>query len=174
VAPVNLHPLYKDGPRGSRSGLVIDQALVDRLAASFAALRPASDALAQAFYRRLFRKKPDLEALFTTPMEMQRQKLIASLEAIVLFLSDPASQRTYLKELGRRHVGYGARPEHYGLVIETMLEAMDEASGGLLDPMVRSEWRDVLQLVSEWMIDGAHGPARATSSVPHGAPRPQA
>ncbi len=167
MAPVSLHPLFKDGPRGSLSGLVIDQGLIDRLSSSFASLRPAADVLAQAFYRRLFLKKPELQAMFKSPMDVQRTKLIASLETIVLFLSDPSSQRAFLRELGRRHVTYGARPEHYGLVVETLLEAMDEASGGLLDPMVRNEWRDVLQLVSEWMIDGAEGPVRQTGTSLH-------
>lgn len=172
MAPVSLHPLYKDGPRGSLARLVIDQGLIDRLGMSFATLRPVADALAQAFYRRLFLKKPELQAMFKTPMDVQRQKLIASLETIVLFLSEPSAQRAYLRELGRRHVAYGARPEHYALVIDTMIEAMDEATGGLLDPMVRNEWRDVLQLVSEWMIDGAEGagPWQGTShpARPHG------
>lgn len=173
MAPVSLHPLYKDGPRGSLSGLVVDQGLIDRLGASFAMLRPNAETLAKAFYRRLFLKKPELQAMFKSPMDVQRQKLIASLETIVLFLSDPSAQRAYLRDLGRRHVTYGAKPEHYGLVIETMLEAMDEATGGLLDPMVRNEWRDVLQLVSEWMIDGAGGPGRATGSSPPAPPGPQ-
>ena len=155
MAPVSLHPLFKDGSRGGLTSLVVDQHLIDRLSASFESLRPAADDFAAAFYRRLFLKKPELKAMFQSPMDIQRRKLIASLETIVQFLADPASQRAYLRELGRRHAGYGARPEHYDLVVDTLMEAMDEVTGGLIDPVVRKEWRDVLHLVSEWMIDGA-------------------
>lgn len=157
MAPVSLHPLFRDGPRSPLPGIVVDRALIDRLGASFAALKPAASALASAFYRRLFEKRPELRAMFTQPMEIQQQKLIASLETIVAFLADPPAQRAYLRELGMRHLRYGARPEHYDLVIDTFIEAMDEATGGLLDPIVRNEWHQVMRLVSDSMIAGAGG-----------------
>lgn len=155
MAPVSLHPLYREGSHSPLPGIVIDRALIDRLAASFEALRPAAGNLASAFYRRLFEKQPQLRGMFTQPLAVQEAKLLASLETIVQFLSDPASQRTYLRELGKRHAQYGARSEHYDIVIDTFMEAMDEATGGLLDPLVRNEWRQVMRLVSDAMISGA-------------------
>lgn len=159
MAPVSLHPLFKDGSRSSLPGIVIDRPLIDRLAASFEAIRPVGNRVAEAFYRRLFEKQPRLRSMFTQPMEVQQQKLLASLETIVQFLEQPAEQRAYLRELGARHASYGARPEHYDLVIDTLLEAIAESMGGQLDPATASEWRQVLRLVSDFMIDG-QGPGQ--------------
>lgn len=155
MAPVSLHPLYREDPRSPLPGIVIDRALIARLKASFETLRPAAGTLAAAFYRRLFNKQPQLRGMFTQPPEVQQAKLIASLESIVQFLSDPVAQRSYLRDLGTRHAHYGARPEHYDLVIDTFMEAMDEATEGRLDPAIRNEWRLVMRLVSDAMISGA-------------------
>ncbi|MBX3316485.1 MAG: hypothetical protein KF902_06435 [Phycisphaeraceae bacterium] len=155
MPPVSLHPLFREDSRSALPGIVIDRGLIDRLSASFNALRPAAGDLAAAFYRRLFEKAPHVRDMFTQPIEVQQQKLIASLETIVQFLTDPPAQRAFLRDLGKRHANYGARPEHYNLVIETFLEAIEEVTGGLLDPMVKSEWRMVMRLVSDAMIDGA-------------------
>lgn len=155
MAPVSLHPLFRQGSDPALPGIVIDRALIGRLSDSFASLRPAANDLAAAFYRRLFEKKPELRGMFTQPLQVQQQKLIASLETIVQFLSDPSAQRAYLRDLGKRHANYGARAEHYDLVIDTFMEAMDETTGGFLDPIVRNEWRQVMRLVSDAMINGA-------------------
>lgn len=155
MPPVSFHPLFKDNPDNPLPRIRVDRALVERLSASFEAMRPAADALAAAFYRRLFERRPDLRPLFQTPLSVQQRKLIASLETIVRYLDDPPSQRAYLRELGRRHKEYGAQPAHYDLVIETLIEAMVEAAPGAMEPAIRDEWRQVLRLVSDWMISGA-------------------
>lgn len=164
MPPVSLHPLFREDSCSALPGIVIDRGLIDRLSASFSALRPAAGELAAAFYRRLFEKAPPVREMFTQPIEIQQQKLIASLETIVQFLADPAAQRTYLRDLGKRHASYGARPEHYDLVIETFIEAMDDVTGGLLDPMVKGEWRMVMRLVSDSMLEASTQPAAATAA----------
>ncbi len=154
MAPVSLHPLFSGGPRSSLPGIVIDRLLVERIRVSFELIRSNGHKLAAAFYRRLFERQPRLRAMFTQPLEIQQQKLFASLETIVRFLEEPASQRSYLRELGARHAEYGARPEHYDIVIETLLEAIDESLGGRLEPIIANEWHQVLRLVSDFMLDG--------------------
>jgi len=75
-----------------------------------------------------------------------------TLAAVIVHLSDPQANLHRLQELGRRHKTYGAGPEHFPLVIDAMLSAMQEVAGNDWNKAVRDEWHRALSLVAEVMI----------------------
>ena len=145
--PVHRHPVAP-----LPDAIPLDHALIARLRAGFERLRPHADRFALAFYTRLFGVAPHLRPLFSTDQRLQAAKLVASLEAIVDNLGAPTQNADMLAQLGRRHAAYGARPEHYPLVVDLLIQSMRDALGHDADPALLDEWRTALELVSRHMI----------------------
>lgn len=158
---VTRHPLMPPSPDDGVTGRIgVDQDVVRRLRESLDHLRPLGPALTRAFYERLFTRYPGVRTLFPADMASQEKKLYDSLVFVVDHILDPAKVAGALRELGRRHVGYGAKPEHYPLVAATLVEAMGEAAGPAWTPQLAAEWSQALELVTRHMLDGAApGPA---------------
>jgi methyl-accepting chemotaxis protein len=60
-----------------------------------------------------------------------------------------------LRELGRKHVVYGARPEHYPVVGEVLIASMAEVAGSRWRPEYGRAWSDALAVVAGVMQEGA-------------------
>jgi hypothetical protein len=86
---------------------------VDVLEQSFKTVAPKGDEFVATFYARLFETLPEVKPLFgATDMAAQRKKLLSALVLAVENLRRPRVLFPALKDLGRRHAGYGAKPEH--------------------------------------------------------------
>jgi nitric oxide dioxygenase len=62
--------------------------------------------------------------------------------------------RANLRRLGARHVEYGAQPEHYSLVAETLIAAMAMVAGPAWLSEHESAWRTALSVVAAAMLEG--------------------
>jgi methyl-accepting chemotaxis protein len=75
------------------------------------------------FYARLFATHPEVRPLFgAVDMAAQQKKLLGALALAVENLRRPEVLFPVLKDLGRRHAGYGAKPEHYRAVGAALLD----------------------------------------------------
>jgi len=128
---------------------------------SFAALAPQGEALAARFYQRLFENYPDVIPLFSgiSPGEQQK-KLLAALVLLVQNLHKPDVLSEYLRGLGVRHAHYGVTAEHYPLVAESLLAAMEELAGDLWTAEVERAWENTLDTVATIMLQ-AYEPVEA-------------
>jgi nitric oxide dioxygenase len=122
---------------------------------SFAAAAAEPGALARVFYARLFAAAPDLRSLFTTAPAEQQRKLSLELAAIVDRLDRVDSLVERTRDLGLRHVAYGARPAHYQAVGTALLGALGEVLGSRFTPDIAAAWRYAYNLVAEAMQQGA-------------------
>jgi hemoglobin-like flavoprotein len=105
---------------------------------SFKQLMPKSDAVAEAFYNRLFELDPSLKTLFHTDMREQGSKLLEAIGIVVENLDRfPAVEQT-VRNLAERHVGYGVKGGDYDVVGEALLWAIERT----LAPNFSSETKD--------------------------------
>lgn len=153
--PVHRHPVAAANTPDAFANIPLDQALIDRLKHTYHMIRREDLRLAELFYDRLFAAAPHLRRLFVTDRNVQARKLINTLDSIVQNLSQPRENAAILTALGKRHVDYGAKPEHYDLVIDTLLQAMREVLGPDADENGLNEWRTALRLISNQMIAAA-------------------
>lgn len=124
------------------------------LESSFAGLAGNAEVLVARFYTELFRRYPAVEPLFSgSSMVDQQKKLLVALKLVVNNLRKPEALESALIELGKKHVGYGAQPEHYGAVATTLLDVMAEFSGEAWTEEVRKAWTEALNRVAEIMIE---------------------
>jgi hemoglobin-like flavoprotein len=88
-------------------------------------------------------------------MRKQKAMLLAALVLLRKSLRDLDSITPKLHQLGARHVGYGARPEHYPVVADVLLASMAELAGESWTPEVATAWAAALNLVATAMLEGA-------------------
>jgi hemoglobin-like flavoprotein len=88
-------------------------------------------------------------------MERQRQALLNMLLVLRESLRDLDDIVPDLEELGARHVGYGARPEHYPVVGEVLIGAMAQVAGDAWKPEYTTAWQEAYPVVQDVMLSGA-------------------
>lgn len=107
------------------------------------------------FYERLFTLDPSLRAMFASDMDKQYTRLMQALEFAVTNLHQPARALPALKQLGKRHVEYGVRDEHYDVVAQALLGTLAVAFGERFTPTARKAWSDAYELLAGAMKEGA-------------------
>ncbi|NOX59856.1 MAG: hypothetical protein GXP29_13505 [Planctomycetes bacterium] len=138
----------------------MDQQRIERLESSFNLVAPRAQELADRFYALLFARYPQVRPMFPDQMNDQKQKLIASLVLVVQNIRTPDKLLDPLSQMGQRHAGYGAAPEHYPLVRDTLLEVLGEIAGDAWTEQLNGDWSVALDLVSSIMIEGAKSEAQ--------------
>src|SRR5688572_13851961 len=93
---------------------------------TFAMVTPIADTAASLFYRRLFDLDPTLELLFKGDMKEQGRKLMQALTVTVHGLDHLETTVPALQALGRRHVRYGVRDQHYDTVAAALLWTLQQ------------------------------------------------
>ena len=104
---------------------------LDALEASYDLIAPRSVELRDMFYGRLFSAAPAVRPLFAGT-DLRRQKIM--LLATLVLLRDLDALVPKLRELGARHVAYGAEPEHYPVVGRALIGAMADVTGNAFAP----------------------------------------
>ncbi|MBQ0847082.1 globin domain-containing protein [Streptomyces sp. NPDC057621] len=128
------------------------------LRTSFAVVERRAEFALRYFYSHLFWHHPDVRALFPLDSpedkERQRDRLFTALALVVARLEGPGLH-DYLRELGRDHRKYLARPEHYTAVGDSLLAAFAAVSGSAWNAEVEKAWGEAYALVTEAMLEGA-------------------
>lgn len=138
-----------DTPQGHPLGL--NAPLLER---SFNALAPRAGELVHRFYEELFNRAPQVKPLFsnTSPVE-QEKKLINALQLVVSNVRNVDALAKTLTTLGAKHQQYGAKPEHYTVVANTLIDVMQEFAGELWTQDIQQAWQHALSVVAKVMLD---------------------
>src|SRR5688572_28180030 len=152
---VSRHPLCTTSTAGHLPDVPADAELIGRLEESFRRMTAREGDLSERFYAGLFARHAEMRAMFPSDMTAQKQKLIDSLRMVIEHLRAPQRFRARLEELGRAHVRYGVKTDHYPIVCEMLVSAMAEQSGEDCSVEAQEEWTSAIRLVSEIMLEGA-------------------
>ena len=129
---------------------------LEALETSFDLVAPRGDELMDVFYARLFAAAPAVKPLFAgTDLKKQKRMLLGTLVLLRKSLRDLDAIVPKLRELGARHVAYGARPEHYPVVGGVLIAAMEEIAGDAWRPEYGHAWCEAFAIVAGAMIEGA-------------------
>lgn len=131
---------------------------LDALETSFDLVAPRGDELVDVFYTRLFETAPAVRPLFAgTDLRRQKAMLLATLVLLRKSLRDLDAIVPKLRELGARHVHYGALPEHYPVVGAVLIASMAEIAGDAWRSEHELAWSAAFAVVAGAMMDGAEG-----------------
>ena len=133
-------------------GLTLD---LDALETSFDLVAPRGDELMDVFYRRLFDAAPAVRPLFPDDMRRQKTMLLGTLVLLRKSLRDLDAIVPKLRELGARHVAYGAQPEHYPVVGAVLIASLAEVAGNAWSARFEDAWTTAYGIVAATMLEGA-------------------
>ncbi|RWF61367.1 globin family protein [Mesorhizobium sp.] len=123
---------------------------------SFREVVPIRVAAAALFYERLFAIDGDLRALFPErDMTKQGAKVMAALGFVVHGLDRAETILPTVRDLARRHVGYGVEEHHYPIVGQALIETLAAGLGDAFTPPVREAWKAAYGLLASVMIEAA-------------------
>jgi methyl-accepting chemotaxis protein len=129
---------------------------LEALETSFDLVGPRGDELMDVFYARLFAAAPEVRPLFAgADLRRQKAMLLAALVLLRKSLRDLDAIVPALRELGGRHVGYGARPEHYPVVGQALIASMAEVAGDAWRAEHARAWAAAFAVIAGAMLDGA-------------------
>jgi len=122
---------------------------------SWAKVVPISETAAELFYGKLFELDPSVRAMFKGDMKEQGRKLIAILNTAVNALTKLETIVPAVQAMGKRHVDYGVKDEHYDTVGEALIWTLGV---GLKDDFIdetKDAWLAVYTLVATTMKEAA-------------------
>jgi hemoglobin-like flavoprotein len=129
---------------------------LEALEESFDLVAGQGDALMDTFYARLFDTAPAVRPLFAhTDLRRQKGMLLGALVLLRKSLRDLDAIVPKLRELGARHVAYGAQPAHYPVVGRVLIASMAEVAGLAWQPRYERAWTTAFDVVACTMLDGA-------------------
>ncbi|MGE0616619.1 MAG: globin domain-containing protein [Bacteriovoracia bacterium] len=116
-------------------------------------VRPRIQDYSPVFYEIFFRDYPEVVPLFGK--NMSRGELDTRINHFMLFIVDYADRPRkfvrFLRELARRHRGYGIRVHQFEYVDETNLKTLQVFMGAAWTPELAAEWRRGFSFVSRLM-----------------------
>jgi nitric oxide dioxygenase len=139
---------------------------VAALETSLDLVTPRGAQLMDEFYTRLFAAEPSVRALFSEDLSEQKRKFLATLVLLRWSLRDLEALAPQLRGLGARHASFGARPEHYSLVSQALIDAMSALAGEAFTDHHERAWRAVLTTIAGLMLDGAAAADRTPGDLP--------
>lgn len=122
---------------------------------SWVKVLPITETAAELFYGKLFELDPSLKPMFKGDMKEQGRKLMAILNTAVNALDKLDTIVPAVQEMGRRHVDYGVKDEHYDTVGEALVWTL---GAGLKDDFTedtKAAWIGVYTLVATTMKEAA-------------------
>jgi hemoglobin-like flavoprotein len=129
---------------------------LEALESSFDLVAPRGDELMDVFYARLFAAAPAVKPLFAgTDLQRQKTMLLGTLVLLRKSLRDLDAIVPKLRELGARHVAYGAEPAHYPVVGEALIAAMADVAGAAWKTDYAEAWAEAFDIVAFAMLEGA-------------------
>jgi nitric oxide dioxygenase len=128
---------------------------LEALETSFDLVAPRGDELMDEFYARLFEAAPAVKPLFPEDMRRQKTMLLGALVLLRKSLRDLDAIVPKLRELGARHVAYGAEPEHYPVVGTVLIASMAAIAGDAWTSEFEAAWSEAYGIVAATMLEGA-------------------
>ena len=128
---------------------------VELLEESFSLLSGEIDELVASFYKELFEQYPSVQPMFeNTSIDDQQKKLSSSITLVINNIRKPEVLAEALKDLGLKHQGYGAVPEHFQAVATTLISVMRDMAGSAWTNDFQLAWEVALQKIAEVMLSG--------------------
>jgi hemoglobin-like flavoprotein len=123
--------------------------------ATWAKVVPIKDTAAEIFYGKLFEMDPGLKPLFKGDMKAQGTKLMSMINTAVNGLTRLDQIVPAVESLGKRHVGYGVKDQHYDTVAGALLYTLEMGLGPAFTPEVKQSWTEAYMLLAGVMKKAA-------------------
>lgn len=132
---------------------------IQSIQATWLQVLPIADQAAGLFYGKLFELDPAVRPMFKGDMTEQGRKLMKTIGLVVNSLTRLEEIVPTVQDLGRKHVAYGVRPEHYDTVGAALLWTLEQGLGSAFTPQVKAAWAAAYGTLATAMKEAAYAPA---------------
>ncbi len=123
---------------------------------------PISETAAELFYAKLFELDPALKPMFAnSDMKEQGKKLMLMIGTAVKGLDTLGELVPAVQALGKRHVGYGVKAEHYDTVGAALLDTLEKGLQDAFTPDAKEAWTITYTTLATVMKEASYGPEAA-------------
>ncbi|PVZ71969.1 globin family protein [Pelagibaculum spongiae] len=116
---------------------------------------PIADTAAELFYGRLFELDPSLKPLFSDDIAEQGRKLMTMIGVAVRGLDNLEALVPAVQNLGRGHVAYGVKDQHYETVGAALIWTLQQGLGEAFTPELQEAWVTVYTVLADTMKGAA-------------------
>ncbi|MFV0336324.1 MAG: globin domain-containing protein [Tropicimonas sp.] len=125
---------------------------IARVRQSFDELGPHLEPTSIHFYEALFRRAPEMRALFREDLKGQGMRFMNTLGLILADIEHPDKPSVSYAELGRLHRTLGIRQVHFAPMQEALIDSLRDKLGERFGPELEASWRVVYQAFTEKLI----------------------
>ncbi|MCE2995997.1 MAG: globin domain-containing protein [Cyclobacteriaceae bacterium] len=131
-----------------------------------------TERLAAEFYETLFKRYPQVKAMFPTDMKELGIKLMSVFELVIYSFEEKSHNQFSLQdtlvrpmqELGKQHEAKGVLPEHYTIANDLLLEILVKQNKNTFTEEVEKSWELALQHLTVAMLSRNKERASATTT----------
>jgi hemoglobin-like flavoprotein len=116
-------------------------------------VKPIAKEAGLLFYEKLFVKAPGIRHLFKADITEQANKLVVMLGYVVVKLHRIEDIVSDVQQLGARHNQYGAKPEHYDVVGQCLIETLRDGLGSKWNNELEQAWLTAFTILKTVMIE---------------------
>lgn len=123
--------------------------------ASVPVLREHGLTITTVFYNRLFENHPELKNLFNAGNQAngsQQQSLASAVFAYAANIENSAALAPVIERIVHKHVSVGIKPEHYPIVGQHLIAAIQEVLGDAATPELLDAWVEAYGLLADALI----------------------
>ncbi|WP_022794026.1 NO-inducible flavohemoprotein [Marinococcus halotolerans] len=128
---------------------------IETVKATAPAIQANAAAIGNRFYEMLFVKAPELRNMFNQTNQetgVQPEALAYSVYQAGANIDRLEELRPMIERVAEKHRALDVRPEHYGLVGETLLEAVEEVLGDAATPEILDAWGEAYHALADIFI----------------------
>jgi len=116
------------------------------------AVKQHGEQITVRMYELLFSKYPQVKLLFAKAPQNQPQVLARSIIAYCDNIDNLDALTGALDKISRKHVAIGVTADHYPLVGECLLQAIQDVLGAAATPQIMTGWKEAFFFLAEVMI----------------------
>jgi len=119
-------------------------------------VRPIAQEAGEMMYTKLFEMEPSLRPLFKGDIKQQGEMLFTAIGLAVQNLNDPTKVTQAIKDLGKRHAGYGVQSGYFNIFGAALLWSLEQVIGPDFTPDVKVAWSEAYALLANAMREATH------------------
>lgn len=125
---------------------------IDLVTDSFPQVFAAKGRIGRAMYSELFRRNPELEAMFTSALPRQAEMFVQALALVVKSLDKDLSAQPGVQQLVKQHRRLGITPAHFELMWQALSEALADELGARYTPELSRAWNKAFHAMARVLM----------------------
>lgn len=110
-------------------------------------------AITTRMYERMAEEYPEVKALFANTRDGQAERLASAVLAYSQNIDNLDALQASIESIANKHVGVNVLPEHYPIVGQLLLAAMQDVLGDALNEEVLKAWEEAYSFLADVFIN---------------------